>query len=865
MEEQVNLLEIDHNLCVVLPGGLEKNVTVHGSKPVMDLLVNLCASYHLNPSDYTVEVLSPNKNNISFKPNSPIGSLEAERVVLKPRGVEEKIRRPYMPEASVRLLINYNKSHKAVVRVSPRVPLEMLLSVVCDKCEFKVETTVLLRDSQSQELLDLTKTLNELGLREVFAKDTAENQQQPRTPEASVSSTEATSPPPLQELPKREKKQKENRGFLSLFRRGKKKCEGGAIPPASPGHHTQVGVSMNGQSSNTMQADVPKKRRAPQPPMGASQSLPNNLSTYHLMGAQRSADSTLRRTKRRAPLPPSSNSHQQLQADEVKGILDSMNTVEELRESDESDSVNLSLSSPSSPHPSHPWSSSSYSRPSLSHFHEMADPYLPSFRGKDLSDARSALAKVLTSSVSKGALVKRFRKSATLTKLHSPSSYMFTTQRYSNNEVVFAELEPVITSSLPTEPQWQDPVQRKGMTTFKVVPSKKKKSHDPELTLDVPDQYIVEDNLESEGSRELADNQTETEADQRSPARSETEADPCSSVRSETEADPRSPDRSETEADPCSSVRSETEEDPRSPDRSETEADPCSSVRSETEEDQRSPDRSETEEDQRSPDRSETEEAPRSPDRSETEDDPHSPGRSETEIPSQSPELCSTEIEVSPPPPVDLDDQDCPCPPLSDVEDAKQKGEDEPEVTSEVIPATPSDCSEEELPTDGQINSEDQSEFLQSSVSSDIDQCSSYTDEEEVVQEEEEEEEEGDIFPPPPSPIFFNEDTEEESEDTVASSLPSSHPPTPSSNGPANTFTEDLQYESSSGTPEESAAAPKPPDKMSSAPSRFAQAVALAVQRSRFQRLGKGSGPQAPSGPQSTLPSPPRTLYQFGA
>lgn len=73
-------------------------MTFLNSKPVMDLLVTLCASYHLNPSDYTVEVLSPNKNNISFKPNSPIGSLEAERVVLKPRGVEEKIRRPYMPE-----------------------------------------------------------------------------------------------------------------------------------------------------------------------------------------------------------------------------------------------------------------------------------------------------------------------------------------------------------------------------------------------------------------------------------------------------------------------------------------------------------------------------------------------------------------------------------------------------------------------------------------------------------------------------------------------------------------------------------------------------------------------------------------------
>lgn len=64
----------------------------------MDVLVTLCASYHLNPSDYTVDVLSANKNSIHFKPNSPIGSLEVEKIVLKPKGVEEKIRRPYMPE-----------------------------------------------------------------------------------------------------------------------------------------------------------------------------------------------------------------------------------------------------------------------------------------------------------------------------------------------------------------------------------------------------------------------------------------------------------------------------------------------------------------------------------------------------------------------------------------------------------------------------------------------------------------------------------------------------------------------------------------------------------------------------------------------
>uniref|UniRef100_A0A3Q1EFZ7 Cordon-bleu ubiquitin-like domain-containing protein n=1 Tax=Acanthochromis polyacanthus TaxID=80966 RepID=A0A3Q1EFZ7_9TELE len=270
MDEQMNPLERDHSLFVVLPGGLEKKATVHGSKPVMDFLVTLCASHHLNPSDYTVEVLSPNKNNIGFKPNSPVGLLEAEKIVLKPRGVEEKeIRRPYMPEATVRLLINYSKSHKTVVRVNPRLPLEMLLPMVCEKCELQVATTSLLRDAQSKEPLDLSKTLNDHGLREVFAKDSAA--------------------PDQRSLKITEKKLKENSGFFSLFRRRKKKHEKVLSAPASPGHSQLIGDSMNLEgvsSSNTLPADVPKKRRAPQPPMGASQSVPNNLDSCHSRGAQ---------------------------------------------------------------------------------------------------------------------------------------------------------------------------------------------------------------------------------------------------------------------------------------------------------------------------------------------------------------------------------------------------------------------------------------------------------------------------------------------------------------------------------------------------------------------------------------------------
>uniref|UniRef100_A0A3B4ZBY8 Cordon-bleu ubiquitin-like domain-containing protein n=1 Tax=Seriola lalandi dorsalis TaxID=1841481 RepID=A0A3B4ZBY8_SERLL len=312
MEEQVNPLERDHFLSVVLPGGMEKNATVHGSKPVMDLLVTLCATYHLNPSDYTVEVLSPNKNNISFKPNCPIGSLEAERIVLKPKMVEEKIRKPYMPEATVRLLINYNKSHKAVVRVNPRVPLETLLPLVCDKCEFKVETTVLLRDCQSKEPLDVTKTLNDHGLREVFARDAAGKD--------SV----------LFKL--KEKKQKENAGFLSLFRRKKKKPEmvQAVSAPTSPGLSKQMAVSMSEQdvcSSDTLQADMPKKRRAPQPPMGASQSVPNNLSTCHLSG-----NIIISLTKRRAPPPPCATMLQEPQEPQELHDLQEPQEPQELQE-----------------------------------------------------------------------------------------------------------------------------------------------------------------------------------------------------------------------------------------------------------------------------------------------------------------------------------------------------------------------------------------------------------------------------------------------------------------------------------------------------------------------------------------------------
>lgn len=75
-------------------------------------------------------------------------------------------------QATVRLVINYKKTQKTILRVSPRVPLEDLLPAICEKCEFDRQSTLLLRDAQSEDPLDLTCSLNDFAIREVYATDT---------------------------------------------------------------------------------------------------------------------------------------------------------------------------------------------------------------------------------------------------------------------------------------------------------------------------------------------------------------------------------------------------------------------------------------------------------------------------------------------------------------------------------------------------------------------------------------------------------------------------------------------------------------------------------------------------------------------
>ncbi|XP_009954586.1 PREDICTED: cordon-bleu protein-like 1 [Leptosomus discolor] len=334
MEQKENVIDKDIELSVVLPGDVIKYTTVNGRQPMMDLLIFLCAQYHLNPSSYTIELVSAENSQIKFKPNTPVGMLEVEKVIVKPKQMDKKKPAPVIPEQTVRVVINYKKTQKTVVRVSPHSPLQELIPIISSKCEFDPSHTLLLKNYQSPEPLDVTKSLNDLGLRELYATDISR----------------ATSPvdlnlPSLQDSYQSENldvlKEKENKGFFSFFQRSKKKREQAASAPATPlmskprpTFITRSNTVSKQYDSNTLPSEMPKKRRAPLPPMPNSQSAPQELAQAQVRPAPdvvksnsldrneqaplgfvrkgslplsdtASVNSSLRRMKRKAPSPPS--------------------------------------------------------------------------------------------------------------------------------------------------------------------------------------------------------------------------------------------------------------------------------------------------------------------------------------------------------------------------------------------------------------------------------------------------------------------------------------------------------------------------------------------------------------------------------
>ncbi|XP_060113212.1 cordon-bleu protein-like 1 [Heteronotia binoei] len=336
MEQKENIIDRDIELSVVLPGEVIKSTSINGNKPMMDLLVYLCAQYRLNPSSHTIDLISAEKKQIKFQPNTPIGMLEVDKVILKPKQMDKKKPTPIIPEQTVRVVINYKKTQKTIVRVSPHAPLQELLPVICSKCDFDPLHTMLLKSYQSQDTLDLDKSLNDHGLRELYAMDVS---RVTPTSEFHLSS--------LQDACQNSQnldilKEKENKGFFSFFQRTKKKREQTASAPATPlmskprpTFFIRSNTVSKQYDSNTLPSEMPKKRRAPLPPMSASQSAPQDLAQAQhrpatcvvksssmdetdkglstigrvrtgsfQLSSTSSVNSSLRRAKRKAPSPP---------------------------------------------------------------------------------------------------------------------------------------------------------------------------------------------------------------------------------------------------------------------------------------------------------------------------------------------------------------------------------------------------------------------------------------------------------------------------------------------------------------------------------------------------------------------------------
>ncbi|XP_072330177.1 cordon-bleu protein-like 1b isoform X2 [Scyliorhinus torazame] len=328
--EQKDNVNRHFDLTVVLPGGLEQSTNINGSTPMMDLLIFLCGKFHLNPSSHVMELVGEEKNPIQFKPNTLIGALEVEKVILKQKNMGEK-KKPIsvVPEQTVRVVINYKKTQKTIVRVSPLVPLQELVPIISNKCEFNPKSTILVKDFECLEPYDLTKSLKELGLREVYALDTSIGQPQ---------------------VPGNISLEKENKSFFNMFRLSKKKREKPASAPATPLVSQQRPLGMSSESayyptyeSNTLPSDLPKKRRAPAPPLTVSQSFPKDLTqqaltrstsyaspddsangtVQNMTGPSRQRTESLplgvaashnsKKTKRKAPLPPSKMENQNIQ------------------------------------------------------------------------------------------------------------------------------------------------------------------------------------------------------------------------------------------------------------------------------------------------------------------------------------------------------------------------------------------------------------------------------------------------------------------------------------------------------------------------------------------------------------------------
>uniref|UniRef100_A0A671S1D4 Protein cordon-bleu-like n=2 Tax=Sinocyclocheilus anshuiensis TaxID=1608454 RepID=A0A671S1D4_9TELE len=297
-DSKENMLRPSVDLHISLPSGYQTTVNVDGRKALMDLLVDLCSQYHLNPAYHTLELLSPDAQPVIFKPNALLGTLNVSCALIKERVLEDKVIRkppPKVPEKTVRLVVNYHHSQKAVVRVNPLVPLHTLVPVICQKCEFDPAHVLMFKDNISHQQLDLDKCLSELGIRELYVLD------QTLVLQPKMASTPALNYS-AESLHSNSLSGSEKKGLLGFLKFNRRKSKGMSVAsgPCVETRPSTLGQSQSVMNISKMSPKVElKKRRAPAPPTAPTQTLP---LTSQINLSSPSSHNHLK--KRKAPAPP---------------------------------------------------------------------------------------------------------------------------------------------------------------------------------------------------------------------------------------------------------------------------------------------------------------------------------------------------------------------------------------------------------------------------------------------------------------------------------------------------------------------------------------------------------------------------------
>uniref|UniRef100_A0AAQ4S5G4 Cordon-bleu WH2 repeat protein n=1 Tax=Gasterosteus aculeatus aculeatus TaxID=481459 RepID=A0AAQ4S5G4_GASAC len=158
-------------------------------------------------------------------------------------------------------MVNYHGSQKAVVRVNPFVPLQALVPVICDKCEFEPAHVLLLKDGISHHELPLDRSLTELGIKELYVHNQSLVFQHKRASAPTLNYSDSISSS-TNSLNRAEKK-----GLLGIFQFSRRKnrtdttsmdtdeCDDKVIQVTAP--QSNMGLGSESQQ---------RKRKAPAPP-----------------------------------------------------------------------------------------------------------------------------------------------------------------------------------------------------------------------------------------------------------------------------------------------------------------------------------------------------------------------------------------------------------------------------------------------------------------------------------------------------------------------------------------------------------------------------------------------------------------------